>query len=385
MLDNYYHILNVDPLCTKKEIIMAYRRLALKWHPDKNKDPTAHDKFVKIAEAYEVLSDTNKRNKYNKYFKKEYTSNETTSDEIKFSFSNPFDIFNSFFPELDKKILSLFSKVMTRMKTVTNYEFLFKLMNEYKYFIKDKNYNINMDVDMNMDMNSDYKSTYTSTHNSLNPPKQVYELEVSLSSYLIYDKVIKIELSMLAKCFTCSIESNDKCHVCKGNLYYESCKIYPVPIYYKEYTFQAGGNFLPNYDRPCNLTFQCKDKHDKYYKRIGNNNLYTYIYWDGHDMIFKYIDNQFYKLNVSANKNKNEPCDFANNIFRVDNMGLLGLNTNSSKWYRGDLFIQLTQDTEYEFGDKLMKDALTFLEYHPENIIEPSEILQIDVILAHFT
>ena len=32
MLDNYYNILNVDPSCTKKEIIMAYRRLALKWH-----------------------------------------------------------------------------------------------------------------------------------------------------------------------------------------------------------------------------------------------------------------------------------------------------------------------------------------------------------------
>ena len=37
---------------------------------DKNKDPTAHDKFIKIAEAYEILSDTDKRNKYNKYFKK---------------------------------------------------------------------------------------------------------------------------------------------------------------------------------------------------------------------------------------------------------------------------------------------------------------------------
>ena len=54
---DYYRILGISRGATQDDIKKAYKKMALKFHPDKNKDPGAEDKFKEIAEAYEVLSD----------------------------------------------------------------------------------------------------------------------------------------------------------------------------------------------------------------------------------------------------------------------------------------------------------------------------------------
>ena len=54
---DFYKILGVSRNATEDELKKAYRKLALKYHPDKNQDPGAEEKFKEIAEAYEVLSD----------------------------------------------------------------------------------------------------------------------------------------------------------------------------------------------------------------------------------------------------------------------------------------------------------------------------------------
>ncbi|MBN3278939.1 DNJB5 protein, partial [Polyodon spathula] len=64
---DYYRILGVPSGSNEEEIKKAYRKMALKFHPDKNKDPNAEDKFKEIAEAYEVLSDPKKRSIYDQY------------------------------------------------------------------------------------------------------------------------------------------------------------------------------------------------------------------------------------------------------------------------------------------------------------------------------
>lgn len=61
---DYYAILGVPRTATEAEIKKAYRRLAQKYHPDVNKTPGAEAKFKEINEAYEVLSDPEKRKKY---------------------------------------------------------------------------------------------------------------------------------------------------------------------------------------------------------------------------------------------------------------------------------------------------------------------------------
>lgn len=61
---DYYETLGVGRTAKEEEIKRAYRRLARKYHPDINKDPYAENKFKEIGEAYEVLSDSQKRSRY---------------------------------------------------------------------------------------------------------------------------------------------------------------------------------------------------------------------------------------------------------------------------------------------------------------------------------
>lgn len=64
---DYYKTLGIAKGATDEDIKKAYRKQALKWHPDKNKSAAAEEKFKEIAEAYEVLSDPKKREVYDQY------------------------------------------------------------------------------------------------------------------------------------------------------------------------------------------------------------------------------------------------------------------------------------------------------------------------------
>src|SRR6266568_4026475 len=65
---DYYDLLGVKRNSSEKDIRQAYRKLARKYHPDVNpNDKTSEDRFKEVSEAYEVLSDKDKRAKYDRY------------------------------------------------------------------------------------------------------------------------------------------------------------------------------------------------------------------------------------------------------------------------------------------------------------------------------
>ena len=65
---DYYEVLGVEKNASEAEIKKAYRKLAMKYHPDQNPgDKTAEEKFKEVNEAYEVLSDADKKARYDQY------------------------------------------------------------------------------------------------------------------------------------------------------------------------------------------------------------------------------------------------------------------------------------------------------------------------------
>ena len=92
-----YEVLGVDRRASDAEIKRAFRKLAQQWHPDVNDDPTAQERFKEINEAYQVLSDPERRQRYDMFGR----AGVGGSGEGDFGFAGGFggfsDIFDAFF------------------------------------------------------------------------------------------------------------------------------------------------------------------------------------------------------------------------------------------------------------------------------------------------
>jgi len=110
MEKDYYKILGVSKNASEEEIKKAYKKLALKYHPDKNNEPNAAERFRHIAEAYEVLGDREKKTAFDKYKEDSVRDrsrrsrrkhDENFARNTHFHPSDPFDLFKNFFSNQD--------------------------------------------------------------------------------------------------------------------------------------------------------------------------------------------------------------------------------------------------------------------------------------------
>ena len=81
-MKDYYSLLGIDKNATKKDVKRNYRVLATKYHPDKNSDPKAAEKFIVITEAYNILSKPKSRAKYDLYRWQQQKQQKAAADEF---------------------------------------------------------------------------------------------------------------------------------------------------------------------------------------------------------------------------------------------------------------------------------------------------------------
>ena len=95
---DYYEVLGVSKSASKDEIKKAYRKLALKYHPDKNKDDkAAEEKFKEGSEAYHVLSDDKRKNNYDQFGHAAFQGGGGQSGLVTLIFPHLFQIFLKMF------------------------------------------------------------------------------------------------------------------------------------------------------------------------------------------------------------------------------------------------------------------------------------------------
>lgn len=94
---DYYAVLGISKDASENDIKKAYRKMALKYHPDKNKSSGAEERFKEIAEAYEVLSDPKKRSTYDKFGEEGLKGSPGGFSTGSFHGADPFEVFSRVF------------------------------------------------------------------------------------------------------------------------------------------------------------------------------------------------------------------------------------------------------------------------------------------------
>ena len=428
-MKNYYKILEIDELSEFNSIKKNYYKLAMKYHPDKNKTNKKlnGEKFKEIVEAYEVLSNPKKKKRYDISLKNKEQFNFKLSDNI-YRFSKLFfceDNINKF-----QKIRTRLNNNMKNIGIDVDFELLLNNFlnnirnNKYNdIFYEYKNFKKFYDYEIVNKTNDDLKKDYFNFPNSFTPFENNYNfktknenkynnksdfkskskivvrtvkkrniknkfininINVDLSS--IYNKVIKyVNINVNKPCINCLNENKNRKKLNKKNKSNKKCKICNEKLFYitnKKFTIDT------SVDKICYLNEHYISENEGYYDIIftilqkkhdflEKKNRYDlqmtkeitlYEYYYGGEIKLDYLDNMIHIIKFEPFNN-----NIVNNIEQYDNMGLIFIDEN--KKYKNDKSI-INNCNINDRGDLFINYKLKLPIYNTEKLIKNENLIK---------
>jgi len=346
---DYYEILEVDRDAEIKEIRKSYKRLALRYHPDKNiGNDEATEKFKKISQAYQVLSNQKNRSAYDK------------NGNVKFDFDNPKEFFKKIFEDIPIKYIEFVNNFIIELLNSPECELTLKM---FSYLACNENVIRILEIfkeDLNDDIKIIIDNFIYKLKEKLEKKKAEKENEIrkeemiDVGEYLkkinfkkkkidyiedkdffknkdndiefnvnckledIYNKVQKtINISRIRK-------TKDKLDdfVFRGHNYYNEKKKLIFPAHYRPtIKFKNEGNDLPGSNKSGDIIINIFAKEHSLFKIVNNYDLMMdrkisiYELYNGCNFTIKYFNDRVIKIRASKNINENF-------IQKVDGLGL---------------------------------------------------------------
>jgi len=345
MSKNFYDILQINKNVSKEEIKKSYKKLALQYHPDKNKDIDAIDKFKEIAEAYDTLSDDEKRKKYDMF---------GNSDE-QFS-GDPFSAFNDIF----NQHMSSFMNMNMNYEKEINISDILNNLAGFSNFNSSSNFDIPNIPNIHVKFHTMPKSPFSFSHNNVEninenfnnynndndhnnnfQEEKIIYVNEELPKVIIINLEISLEEIYLKQKKEIVIERYRN----KNNSYKLRSKKINIYLFDKEIILEKNGHENENSTLKGNIIININNiKHNKF-RRVNDYDI-LYI----QEITLKeYYNNAYFKIILPNNEILHVKNDnFHKNkslLQKIENKGIpylenIEYKNDNDVWNYGDLYIQ---------------------------------------------
>jgi len=314
---DYYEILEINKNATDYQIKKGYRKLALKYHPDR--DSGDEEKFKTLSKAYQVLSDPVKR--------RYYDLNSNVNNSINFNFKPAIELFKDMFPtifpslntEMFYEINDLFQKDMpveliekiknkinNKVFTSKNLSSVINLLNNYKEFKKNEN------------------------KKNMKSPNLEFNINFSLNE-LTNNYIKNMKLTNIDKCYICKDnEIRNKCKICNGNVYYKSTKKYKINLLKNKNIFKNCGNYEKGYGKQGDLIVYCNETYNKDFIRKGLHLIHLVFFNENKKININLLNNTI--NHEISNLYHNKTLEFIKKgLYKKGNLYVIFKNKNINK------------------------------------------------------